>query len=91
MKKSPPNSYSKSMLTWDELKAIFDVLNVYDPNDICHVFPEMGTPEFIQNVESSWRKILAQLEKHQAKPTIAGTYHGASGSALMHKSQTKDK
>ena len=45
-------------LTKQELKAVFDVLNVYEPQDISHVYPEMATEEFCGDVLSAWRKIL---------------------------------
>ncbi len=45
-------------LTTQELEAVFDVLNVYDPNDIKDVYPEMGEEKFLRDVTSAWRKIL---------------------------------
>ena len=45
-------------LTIDDLKIIFDVLNVYDPNDIQHIYPEMGEEEFLDGVKQAWEKIL---------------------------------
>jgi hypothetical protein len=45
-------------LTKKDLEVIFDVLNVYDPNDISHVYPEMGTKEFIDDVLIVWEKVL---------------------------------
>ena len=39
-------------LTIDDLKIIFDVLNVYDPNDIQDVYPEMGEEELAIQQES---------------------------------------
>lgn len=45
-------------LTIEDLKIIFDVLNVYDPNDIQHVYPEMGEEEFLDGVKQAWAKIL---------------------------------
>ena len=52
-------------LTEQELKAVFDVLNVYEPEDISHVYPEMASDEFMQDVNSAWKKlrnILSFLE-----------------------------
>ena len=49
-------------LTEQELKAVFDVLNVYEPQDISHVYPEMATEEFMTNVLSAWKKILNNLD-----------------------------
>ena len=41
-----------------DLEVIFDVLNVYDPNDIKDVYPEMGEEKFLRDVTIAWRKIL---------------------------------
>lgn len=49
-------------LTEQELKAVFDVINVYEPEDISHVYPEMATDEFMKDVNSVWRKILNNLD-----------------------------
>ena len=75
----------KQVLTWKEFEAIFDVLNVYDPNDIMDVFPEMGKPEFLDDVRSAWNKILTELEKNDRHCKLAGGYHGASGSPGYNK------
>ena len=45
-------------LNLDDLKVIFDVLNVYDPNDIQDVYPEMGEREFLDDVRIAWHKVL---------------------------------
>lgn len=49
-------------LTEKELKAVFDVVNVYEPEDISHVYPEMATDEFMEDIESAWKKILKSLD-----------------------------
>lgn len=49
-------------LTIKELEVIFDVLNVYDPNDISHVYPEMGTQEFMLEVNALWKKVLDMIK-----------------------------
>ena len=49
---------NKTGLTDNDWKTILDVLNVYDPNDIAHVYPEMGTPEFVQDVTNAFKKVL---------------------------------
>lgn len=49
-------------LTEQELKAVFDVINVYEPEDISHVYPTMATDEFMKDVNSAWRKILNNLD-----------------------------
>jgi|SaaInlV_100m_DNA_2_1039680.scaffolds.fasta_scaffold79203_2 hypothetical protein len=48
---------NKTGISDREWKTILDVLNVYDPNDICHVYPEMGSPEFVQDVTSAFHKV----------------------------------
>ena len=50
-------------LTIRELEVIFDVLNVYDPNDIKHVYPEMGTEEFMLEVNALWKKVLDMIKE----------------------------
>lgn len=52
-------------LTEEELKAVFDVVNVFEPEDISHVYPEMATDEFMMNVLSAWKKILKSLDNTQ--------------------------
>ena len=48
---------NKTGISDKEWKTILDVLNVYDPNDIMHVYPEMGSPEFVQDVTSAFHKV----------------------------------
>ena len=45
-------------LTDQDIQVIFDVLNVYDPNDISHVYPEMGEEKFMREVQEVWLKVL---------------------------------
>ena len=52
-------------LTTKELEAIFDVLNVYEPQDISHVYPEMGTDEFMKDVNTAWKKVLDILKHNK--------------------------
>lgn len=49
-------------LTEKELKAVFDVVNVYEPEDINHVYPAMATDDFMSDVNSAWKKILNILD-----------------------------
>ena len=49
-------------LTEQELKAVFDVVNVFEPEDISHVYPEMATEEFMMDVLSAWKKMLKNLD-----------------------------
>jgi len=48
-----------------DLEVIFDVLNVYDPNDIWGVYPEMGTDEFMEEVNTTWKKVLDILKQNK--------------------------
>lgn len=45
-------------LTDKDIQVIFDVLNVYDPEDISHVYPEMGEDKFVREVNEAWLKVL---------------------------------
>lgn len=59
---------NKTGISDREWKTILDVLNVYDPNDIIHVYPEMGTPEFVQDVTSAFhkvRKVVLKINKRE--------------------------
>ena len=53
----------KDELTPEELKVILDVLNVYDPNDIKHVYSAMGSQEFIGEVNDTFQKVLSLVKK----------------------------
>ena len=57
------NRCSKTGLTDKDWKTILDVINVYDPNDIAHVYPAMGTPEFMQDVQSAFKAVSAQVKR----------------------------
>ena len=50
-------------LTIKDLEVIFDVLNVFDPNDISHVYPEMGENKFRMEVNETWKKVLELLRQ----------------------------
>ena len=53
----------KDELTPEDLKVILDVLNVYDPNDIQHVYSAMGSQEFIAEVNDAFQKVLSFVKK----------------------------
>ena len=56
MDKSEINQLSLlGQLSKKDWKTILDVLNVYDPNDIMHVYPEMGKGVFVDAVQAVWR------------------------------------
>tara|TARA_A200000159_G_scaffold95897_1_gene89007 strand:+ start:460 stop:711 length:252 start_codon:yes stop_codon:yes gene_type:complete len=66
-------------LTERELKAVFDVVNVYEPEDISHVYPEMASDEFMEDVNSAWkklRKILSLLEVQDCDDNFEIITHG---------------
>ena len=50
-------------LTNEQLKVILDVLNVYDPNDIQHVYSAMGSQEFLAEVTDTFQTILSFVKK----------------------------
>ena len=53
----------KTGLSDKDFKTILDVLNVYDPSDIVHVYPEMGSPEFMQDVQTAFKAVLAHVNR----------------------------
>jgi len=50
-------------LTNEELKVILDVINVYDPEEIKKVYPEMATFEFLWEVRFAFHKVLHLVKK----------------------------
>jgi hypothetical protein len=61
-------------LTEKDLGIIFDVLNVFDPNDISHVYPEMGTNQFMKDLNSTWKKVLNIVRNADKANTISKGY-----------------
>jgi len=61
-------------LTEKDLGIIFDVLNVYEPNDISHVYPEMATNEFMKDLNSTWKKVLNIVRNADKANTISKGY-----------------
>jgi hypothetical protein len=53
----------KTGLTDKDFKTILDVLNVYDPNDIIDHIPSMGSAEFMQDVQSAFKAVLAHVNR----------------------------
>ena len=66
------NRCSKTGLTDKNFKTILDVLNVFDPNDIAHVYPEMGEPEFTQDVTQAFKAVLAHVERTKYRKAREG-------------------
>lgn len=56
---------NKTGLTDKNWKTILDVLNMYDPNDVAHIVPEMATPEFMQDVQSAFKTVLAHVNTNK--------------------------
>ena len=50
-------------LTKKELKVILDVINVYDPEEIKKVYPEMATHEFLGEARETFQKVLHLVKK----------------------------
>jgi len=57
------NRCSKTGLTDQDFRTILDVLNMYDPNDVIEVVPQMATPEFMQQVQSAFKAVLAHVNR----------------------------
>tara|TARA_B100001250_G_C19063716_1_gene471267 strand:+ start:68 stop:292 length:225 start_codon:yes stop_codon:yes gene_type:complete len=64
----------KIKLNQTDLEVIFDVLNVFDPNDISHVYPEMGEEQFMRDVNSTWKKVLDIIRYTDDLNTISRGY-----------------
>tara|TARA_Y100001938_G_scaffold138458_1_gene204012 strand:+ start:687 stop:911 length:225 start_codon:yes stop_codon:yes gene_type:complete len=64
----------KIKLNQTDLEVIFDVLNVFDPNDISHVYPEMGEEQFMRDVNSTWKKVLDIIRHSDDPNTISRGY-----------------
>lgn len=71
------NRCSKTGLTDKDFKTILDVLNVYDPNDIIDHIPEMGSAEFMQDVQSAFKAVLAHVNRSKYGSDL-GAFAGAS-------------
>ena len=63
---------NKTGLTDNDRATILDIINVVDPNDIAHVYPAMGTPEFMQDVKSVFKTVLAHVERNNIQKKIGG-------------------
>ena len=62
----------KTGLSDKDWRTILDVVNVFDPNDIAHVYPEMGSPEFMQDVKSAFKAVLAHVERNKIQKSHGG-------------------
>lgn len=70
-----------SQLNKKDLLVIFDVLNVYDPNDISHVYPAMGDKEFLDGVQEAWRKVFSMIE--QGDETSSSIFHQQKAEKIL--------
>lgn len=68
---------NKTGLTDKDFKTILDVLNVYDPNDIIDHIPAMGSPEFMQDVQSAFKAVLAHVNRTNHNSDL-GAFKGAA-------------
>ena len=50
--------------TPEQLAAVFDILNVYDPNDISMVYPEMGREDFLKDASDACDVTMKALAEH---------------------------
>ena len=48
------------------------MVNVFDPNDIAHVHPQMSSPEFMQDVNSAFKAVLSHVERLNIQKSCGG-------------------
>jgi hypothetical protein len=80
---------NKTGLSDKDWATILDIINVFDPNDIAHVHPEMGTPEFMQDVRSVFKTVLAHVERNKIQKTKGGVTIPQSGPETIKKDHVK--
>ena len=66
------NRCDKTGLTDTDWRTILDIVNVFDPNDIAKVYPEMSTPRFMQDVQSAFKAVLAHVERQNIQKSHGG-------------------
>ena len=79
----------KTGLSDKDWTTILDVVNVFDPNDIAHVYPEMGTPEFMQDVQSAFKAVLAHVQRNHIDKTQGGEAVSQYGPETIKKDHVK--
>ena len=62
----------KTGLTDKDWRTILDVVNMFDPNDVAQIVPEMATPEFMQDVQSAFKAVLAHVERNNIQKSCGG-------------------
>ena len=76
------NKCDKTGLTDKDWRTILDIVNVFDPNDIAHVYPEMSSPEFMQDVQSAFKAVLAHVQRNHIQKSHGGQlvpHYGPNG------------
>jgi hypothetical protein len=68
-----------------DFEVIFDVLNVYDPNDIQSVYPAMGSEEFVDDVKDAWKKVFKVVKLNQQCETSSSVFHQAKPDSFYSK------
>lgn len=68
-----------------DFEVIFDVLNVYDPNDIQSVYPAMGSEEFVDDVKDAWKKVFKVVKLNQQCETSSSVFHQAKPDGFYSK------
>ena len=79
----------KTGLTDKDWRTILDVVNVFDPNDIAHVYPEMSSPEFMQDVQSAFKAVLAHVERQNIQKSHGGMKVPQYGPETIKKDHVK--
>lgn len=80
---------NKTGLTDKDWRTILDVVNVFDPGDIAHVYPKMGTPEFMQDVQSAFKAVLAHVERQKIQKSHGGMLVPQYGPETIKKDHVK--
>lgn len=83
------NRCSKTGLTDKDFKTALDVLNMFDPNDVVATCPEMSTPEFMQDVQSAFKTVLAHVERNKIQKTQGGVDVPQYGPETIKKDHVK--
>ena len=76
-------------LTDKDWTTILDIVNVFDPNDIAHVYPEMGSPEFMQDVQTAFKAVLTHVERQRIQKSHGGMKVPQYGPEVIKKDHVK--
>ena len=79
----------KTGLSDKDWRTVLDIVNVFDPNDIAHVYPEMGTPEFMQDVKTAFKAVLAHVERNNIQKSHGGALVPQHGPETIKKDHVK--